>query len=72
MATHGLTETFETPVFCLHIEYNCESCKNHNPEHHQSCGVNLMLPPMLIMNGWREFPLHNKTEKEIEEFMNSK
>lgn len=73
MATQGLKETMPGGVGYPHIWYGCESCSNHNPEHHQSCGINLMLPVALLMNGWRtQCPLHNKTEKEIEEFFNSK
>ncbi|MCM1223400.1 MAG: hypothetical protein NC044_05595 [Prevotella sp.] len=73
MATNGLTETMPGGVCCASIQYGCDSCRHSDgSEYNNRCKINPMTTVMLIMGGWRNCPLKNKSGQEIEEWLNSK
>lgn len=66
----GLSEQMPNGVVATSDLYLCDSCRNAAKTVHHTCQVNSMLPVLLIMSNHRFCPLHNKTEKEIEEWRN--
>lgn len=66
----GLSEQMPNGVYTTSDIYLCDSCRNSAKTVHHTCQVNSMLPVLLIMSNHRFCPLHNKTEKEIEECRN--
>ena len=67
--TCGLEEIMPNGVCSVSVQYSCDTCRNNDKKRPCRCGINPMMTVMLVISGHRHCPLHNKTDKEIEQFM---
>lgn len=68
----GFKEEMPNGVRCVSLQYGCKSCRHGNgTEYGNACKINPMMTVMLILKGWRDCPLRDKSEKEIEEWLKS-
>lgn len=73
MDTQGLKVTMPNGVCCASIQYGCAECRHDNKtEFNTECKVNPMTTVMLILSGRSRCPLRDMSDKEIEEWKNSK
>ena len=64
MMAQGFNDTMPGGVADVRLCFGCDSCLNNIQEN--TCGINFLMPLMLILKGWlgKKCPYHNKTISE--------